>query len=186
MKTKKRVFSHKHYNSGDGMLTSSWGPAAWHFLHMISFNYPVHPSEADKAHYKKFMLSLQYVLPCKYCRENLAKNFKLLPIREEDLKSRSAFSKYVFLLHETINKMLQKKKSNLSYSDVRERYEHFRSRCSKKQKQTNIHVKQKKEKGCTEPLHGKKSKCIIHIVPQSDKRNTFQINKQCLKTRKKK
>ena len=26
-----------------------------------------------------------------------------------------------------------------------------------------------KEKGCTEPLYGKKSKCIIKIVPQEEK-----------------
>jgi hypothetical protein len=35
----------------------------------------------------------------------------------------------VYKLHETVNKML-KKKSGLTYCDVRERYEHFRSRCT--------------------------------------------------------
>ena len=193
MKTKKkRIFSQKHYTSGDGMLTTSWGPAAWHFLHTISFNYPVEPSEMDKKHYKHFLLSLQYVLPCKYCRENLKKNFQLLPITPEVLESRASFSKYIFRLHNLINNMLKKKKNNLTFSDIRERYEHFRSRCTKSNNNNNNNLRpqstkiRKKEKGCTESLHGKKSKCIIHIVPQSDKRNTFQINKQCLKTRKKK
>ena len=27
---KKRVFTKKHYMSGDGMLTSVWGPSLWH------------------------------------------------------------------------------------------------------------------------------------------------------------
>ena len=37
-KTKKiYVFKKNDYNSGDGMLTSTWGPAQWHFLHMMSF-----------------------------------------------------------------------------------------------------------------------------------------------------
>jgi hypothetical protein len=40
-----------------------------------------------------------------------------------------------------------------------------------------------KEKGCTEPLYGKKSKCIIKIVPQENKEKTFQINKKCIKKR---
>ena len=44
-------------------------------------------------------------------------------------------------------------------------------------------LKKKKEKGCTEPLYGQKSKCIINIVPQSVKGPTLQIDKQCIKTR---
>ena len=40
-----------------------------------------------------------------------------------------------------------------------------------------------KEKGCTEPLYGKKSKCIIKIVPQEDKGATFQMDKKCVKSR---
>ena len=43
--------------------------------------------------------------------------------------------------------------------------------------------KTQKEKGCTEPLYGKKSKCIIKIVPQEEKCKTLQIDKKCIKTR---
>ena len=70
-KTKKYVFTKKDYNSGDGMLTSVWGAAQWHFLHMISFNYPVNPTVEDKKHYKDYIYNLRYILPCKYCRINL-------------------------------------------------------------------------------------------------------------------
>ena len=41
----------------------------------------------------------------------------------------------------------------------------------------------KKESGCTEPLKGEKSKCIIKIVPQRYKCKTFQMNKTCKKYR---
>ena len=61
---KKRVFKKKDYYSGDGMLTTVWGPSMWHFLHTMSFNYPVEPTLEDKTHYKEFILSLQHVLPC--------------------------------------------------------------------------------------------------------------------------
>ena len=70
-KRNKRVFTKKNYMSGDGMLTTVWGPSMWHYLHTMSFNYPVKPSDDDRKHYKNFILSLQYVLPCKYCRINL-------------------------------------------------------------------------------------------------------------------
>jgi hypothetical protein len=75
------------------------------------------------------------------------------------------------------------KKSGLTYDDVRNRYEHFRSRCSK-ETITNIKNKEKsngkkKENGCTNPLYGKKSKCIIKIVPQETKCKTFQMDSKC-------
>jgi len=184
----RRVFSKKDYNSGDGMLTNVWGPAMWHYLHIMSFNYPNNPTQKDKKHYKDFVTNLQYVLPCKYCRINLANNFKKKPLQMCDMKNREMFSKYVYELHETVNKMLNKK-SNLTYCDVRERYEHFRSRCTDEKpkvftfKKTKLTSKNRKEKGCTEPLYGKKSKCIINIVPQEDRSATFKMDKKCIKTR---
>jgi len=126
---KKRIFTKKDYNAGDGMITSVWGPPLWHYLHTMSFNYPVNPTSEEKKNYRNFILNLKYVLPCKYCRTNLKTNFKQLPIKMCDMKNRESFSKYVYNLHELVNKMLDKT-SNLSYCDVRERYEHFRSRCT--------------------------------------------------------
>ena len=178
---KKRVYTKKDYMSGDGFLTSVWGPAMWHFLHTMSFNYPVHPSEEDKQNYKQFVLSLQKILPCKYCRMNLIKNFKKLPLTEKDMKDRETFSRYIFNLHELVNKMLGKK-SGLTYCEVRERYEHFRSRCTVQEEKEKENKKEdKKEKGCTIPLHGKKAKCVIKIVPQEEKCETFQMDKRCVK-----
>lgn len=168
---KKRVFNDSNYNSGDGMLTTVWGPSMWHYLHIMSFNYPLHPTKADKKHYRDFILNLQNVLPCKYCRINLKSNFKKLPLTFADMKDRDSFSRYVYNLHELVNKMLHKQ-SNLTFDDVRDRYEHFRSRCNKK-----IPVKIKtEERGCTDPLNGQKAKCILKIVPQEEKCETFQMN----------
>ena len=173
-KTKKnRVFKRNDYNAPDGMITSVWGPPLWHYLHTMSFNYPVTPTLEDKIHYRNFILNLKYVLPCKYCRMNLKTNFKQLPLKMSHMKNRETFSRYVYNLHELVNKMLNKK-SNLSYCDVRERYEHFRSRCNSVK---TIQIEKEKEKGCTDPLNGKKSKCIIKIVPQNEKGETFQMDK---------
>jgi hypothetical protein len=176
---KKRIFTKKQYTSGDGMLTTVWGPSMWHYLHTMSFNYPNNPTKEEREQYKSFILQLQYVLPCKYCRVNLTNNFKHMPIKECHMKNRFTFSKYMYDLHEIVNKML-KKKSNLSYCDVRERYEHFRARCSKKEKLFKFN-KTRKEKGCTESLYGKKAKCVIKIVPQENKCKTFQMDNKCVK-----
>jgi hypothetical protein len=174
-KNKNYIFSVENYKSGDGMLTSVWGPSLWHFLHTMSFNYPDTPSKQDKKYYKSFILQLENVLPCKYCRLNLEKNFKAMPLQNCHMKSRYSFSKYIYDLHEHINKMLGKT-SGLSYEDVQERYEHFRARCGKKKKTITI---KKRHKGCTEPLHKVKSKGIVSIVPASKKCESLQISSKC-------
>ena len=188
-KKTKKVYTKKDFKSGDGMLTTVWGPSLWHTLHTISFNYPVKPTLQDKKNYKRFIMNLRYVLPCKYCRMNFKKNLKELPLTEKALKSRHNFSRWMFKMHELINKMLGKK-SGLKYCDVRERYEHFRSRCTEDKQTIKVveiipkNKTRKKEKGCVEPLFGKKSKCIIKIVPKEEKTPTFQLDKKCIKKRK--
>ena len=194
-KTIKKTYSNEDYASGDGFLTTVWGPMMWSYLHTMSFNYPVHPTDENKTHYRDFIISLQYVLPCKYCRMNLANNLKKNPIQPCHMENRETFSRYVYDLHETVNKML-KKKVHLTYCEVRDRYENFRARCTQetpsifsfKQMQdtsvaNNANKINNKEKGCTVPLYGKKSKCIIKIVPQEEKHETFQMDKKCIKSK---
>ena len=194
------TYSEKDYQSNDGMLVSVWGPSQWHFLHTMSFNYPVHPTELQKEKYRDYVLNLKYVLPCGKCRKNLIENFRKLPLHVSHMKSRYTFSKYVYDLHELVNDMLNKK-SGLTYDMVRERYEHFRARCAKtkssnksstsnktkssnKKKQKHLlltKTRRRKEKGCTEPLVGEKSKCILKIVPEKTKCDTFSMDKKCIK-----
>jgi len=194
-KTKKNhIFSSKDYSSNDGFLTTVWGPAQWHMLHTISFNYPVNPTQEQKNNYRNYILSHQNVLPCGACRKNLASNLKHHPITMDHMKNRHTFSKYIYDLHEIVNEMLGKK-SGLTYCDVRERYEHFRARCVDKKpkvypkffktlKKRNKSGKEKNiEKGCTEPLYGEKARCILNIVPEEQKGESLQIDEKCLKSR---
>ena len=193
------TYSEKDYQSNDGMLVSVWGPSQWHFLHTISFNYPMHPTELQKKKYRDYVLNMKYVLPCGKCRKNLVENFRKLPLHVCHMKSRYTFSKYVYDLHELINEMLHKK-SGLTYDMVRERYEHFRARCAKSSKTKTTHklkpnktkkqrsgflskTRRRKENGCTEPLVGEKSKCILKIVPEKTKCDTFSMDKKCIKIR---
>jgi len=169
------IYTEQDYASNDGMLTTVWGPPMWHVLHTISFNYPVRPTDKQKNKYFGFLKSLLYVLPCGKCRDNLKINFRKLPLTMKHLKSRQTLSRYIYDLHELINTMLGKK-SGLSFDQVRERYEHFRSRCRTERKRIM-------EKGCTEPLVGVKAKCVLQILPNETKCDTFQIDKSCEKIR---
>ena len=80
------------------------------------------------------------------------------------------------------------KESGLTYEEVRERYEHFRARCTKEELNQRLfhytkNKTQKKEKGCVDPLYGVKSKCVLKIVPQKSKCKTFTMNNKCKKLR---
>jgi hypothetical protein len=167
------VFKNKDYNSNEGMLTYIWGPALWHTLHTISFNYPVKPTDKQKEDYSNFFLGLQNILPCKYCRDNYTKHLEKLPLNSSRLKNRESFSRWLFEMHELVNKNLNKK-SNLTYEEVKNRYENFRSRCL-----IDPNNKTQGKKGCTESLYGVKSKCVINIVPKKSKKETFKMDKKC-------
>jgi len=180
MLKKKNRFTKKQYMSGDGMLTKVWGPSLWHYLHTMSFNYPINPTILQKKKYRELILNMQYTLPCKHCRTNLKKNLKNKPLQKCHLKNRETFSKFIFQLHERINKQLGKT-SKLTYCQVRDRYENFRSRCDKTKKNNKIFkFTKKKHKGCTESLYGQKAKCIIKIVPQNNKTKSLSIDKKCI------
>ena len=150
-KTRKtQKFRHANYLSADGMVTSTWGPAKWHTLHMESFNYPVHPTDAQKQQYRTNLINMQHVLPCGKCRVNLDKNFSRLPPDMCHFKTRDTYSRYIYNLHELVNEMLNKK-SGLTFEMVRERYEKFRARCADKHHHTSTlsHAQKRKESGCT-------------------------------------
>ncbi len=167
----KKLYNKDDFLSSDGMITSIWGPPLWHYLHTISFNYPIQPTKEQKKYYKEFILLLKHTLPCKHCRDNLRNNLKQLPITSNVLENRHNFSIYVYELHELVNKMLGKK-SNLTYEQVRYRYEHFRARCDKTFNRKT--KKRAKEKGCVHPLYGKKkNKCVLKIVDKKSKSTSF-------------
>jgi hypothetical protein len=54
MKTKKKrnnLNKTMKNNQNNGFMTSIWGPAIWHFLHIVSFNYPIEPTNKNKRDY---------------------------------------------------------------------------------------------------------------------------------------
>ena len=169
------MWSREDFDSDSGMLTSVWGPALWHTLHTMSFNYPTAPDAATKRKYRRFMRSLQHVLPCLYCRENYSKNAASAGYSRDVFESRESFSRYIYRLHNQVNIMLGKPEYP-SYEKLRSKYENFRSRClADPQPECAGAV----ETGCTEPLYGKKSKCLIRIVPKESPHRTFAVDSQC-------
>lgn len=173
------IFSKADYNSGNGMSTLVWGPMQWNILHIMSFNYPVNPTETDKDNYHNYLMSLKHVLPCKSCRDNYNKNLTQSGYNRSKLKDRETFSRYIYDLHNTVNLMLGKPKYK-TYNEVRDRYEMFRAKCV-----NDTPIGSKYETGCTKPVNNIKSQCIIHIIPMVKNRETFIVDKKCIPIYKK-
>lgn len=181
------IFAESDFNSKNGMQTSIWGPNLWFVLHTISFNYPIHPTDVDKKNYTNFLMSLQYTLPCVYCRTNFKSNLKKSNFSQKVMLNRHTFSKFIYDLHNCVNVMLEKTVS-IPYEEVRDRYENFRSRCSEYEineisKKQSINIK---EKECSDSLYGNKSKTVIQIVPKTSKKQGFKVDPKCKTKRKKK
>jgi hypothetical protein len=179
----KNIFNKKNYSSDNGFQTSVWGPLIWQTFHIISFNYPVNPSNIDKKNYKNWLLSFQFTLPCVYCRMNFKKNLKEVNFNYAVFNNRETFSRFIYDLHNCVNRMLGKK-IKISYEEVRDRYEHFRSRCSETEQTKELKSNErvvKKEKKCDASLYGPKSKTIIRVVPTTSKIPGFVIDKKCQK-----
>ena len=186
------LFSESDFKSKDGFLTNVWGPSMWLTLHTISLNYPCQPTKVQKKQYRTFFDSLQHVLPCGKCRENLGSNFKCTKYGDHVFDNRETLSKWVYQLHKCVNKMLGKTNS-VSYKKMRHTFENFRARCptsykKKNKRKENIGGKKLKNKctpivhesGCTNPVTGIKSKCILKIVPIECSQKTLKIDKRCL------
>lgn len=171
------TYTKKEYNSNNGMQTSVFGPI-WFTLHLISFNYPVNPTPKDKENYMNYIRSYKYVLPCIYCRTNFDTNLKEVKFGMSSMKNRESFSRFVYNLHNAVNKMLGKH-NTISYREVRDRYESFRSRCSDNKTKKEIseikkkQIKNKKEEKCHSSLYNTKGKAIIEIIPKKSKKKSF-------------
>lgn len=164
------MFRKEEYSDTGGMITSIWGPGMWHFLHTMSFNYPVKPTKKDKDQYESFIQSLQHVLPCRYCRDNYGKNLKSAKWKRGVLKNRDTFSRFVYRLHNEVNRQLGKR-CDLSYETVRDRYEGYRSRCMTPKEIATL-MSKKTETGCIHPVFGESRRAIIVVKRKSECRGT--------------
>jgi hypothetical protein len=173
------VFTEDMYNSRDGMLTSVWGPAFWHVLHTISFNYPPTPDRAQRKAYYRFIKCIGDVLPCGHCRRNYVHNLIECGFGKSCFRNRHTFSKFVFDLHNHVNSMLNKT-TERDFNRVRKRYENFRSRCVVPPEDVRVERDDATtERGCVDPMYGTKSKCVIRIVPKQSKHRPFAVHRQC-------
>jgi len=154
-----------------GIQTRVWGPAGWLFLHSIAQNYPWKPDQEKKENYLTFFKQVGNVLPCRYCRESYQK-FITEPGTELNMsvmESRKTFVKWLYLVHNKVNKKLGVKKVP-SIQKVWNRYESYRSKCTK-----SPEIPDKPKKGCHDPLNGYRKKCIVNVIKVDSEGNPLSF-----------
>ena len=117
----------------NGFQTNVWGPGAWLFLHCITLNY----NPVFKKQYYIFFRIIQYILPCKGCRDNYSYSInksKSLKFTYSTLRNRETLSRWLFHVH---NFVRCKTKNKITYSNnekgyksMLDFYERFRAKCS--------------------------------------------------------
>jgi len=144
-----------------GMQTKVWGPAGWIFLHSIVQNYPWNPTPQQKIYYRRFLSDVGQVLPCRYCRESYQKFAE--DLNDKALQNRKTLTKWLYNLHNKVNKKLGIPKSQWpSFDAVWRRYESYRASCKKT-------PENEKKKGCITPYSGSKKKCVVKIISAEKK-----------------
>lgn len=113
-----------------GFQTRVWGNQAWSFLHMISLNFPVNPTADDRRRYKAFFESLQWVLPCKSCRESYGRFInargKPTQLTVRTMKDRESVARWMYEVHCAVSGRI-KKPTPISFEGMCRKFEQFRA-----------------------------------------------------------
>jgi len=76
-------------------------------MHLISFEYPINPTEYDKRIYHDFYTSLKDVIPCEDCKKHYREHITRYPLTPH-LDSRDNLVKWVIQVHNFVNTSLGK------------------------------------------------------------------------------
>lgn len=113
-----------------GFQTRLWGVCTWPFLHMISLNFPVRPTAEDRRRYLGFFQSLQWVLPCKSCRESYAKFItargKPTELTLRTVKDRESVARWMYAVHCAVSNRIGKE-TTVSFEGMCRKFERFRA-----------------------------------------------------------
>jgi hypothetical protein len=97
-----------------------WGPHLWKFMHYLTLSYPDNPDIAEQNKFRNFFMMIGQYLPCEKCRVNYKTNIQTLPLTDVVLSSRNNLIKWLFDLHNIVNK--ETGKTQITYDKFNDIY----------------------------------------------------------------
>jgi FAD-linked sulfhydryl oxidase len=95
-----------------------WGPAAWKFLHTLTFKYSDKPTFQEQKDAEHLFASLKSLLPCEKCRNHYDLEITAQP---PDTRSKYHLSSWLVDIHNRVNVRLGK--TRVSYADAIKMYD---------------------------------------------------------------
>ena len=90
-----------------------WGPHYWFFLHTISMSYPLHPNAVTKKKYYEFVQNIPLFIPVESIAGDFSKLLDKYPVQPY-LDNRESFVRWMWFIHNKINKKLEKPQITLN------------------------------------------------------------------------
>ena len=90
-----------------------WGPHYWFFLHTISMSYPIHPNAVTKKKYYDFVQNIPLFIPVESIAGEFSKLLDQYPVQPY-LDNKESFIRWMWFIHNKINKKLEKPQISLN------------------------------------------------------------------------
>jgi len=90
-----------------------WGPHYWFFLHTIAMSYPIHPNAVTKKKYYDFVQNIPLFIPVESMAGEFSKLLDQYPVQPY-LDNKESFIRWMWFIHNKINKKLEKPEISLN------------------------------------------------------------------------
>ena len=108
-----------------------WGPHYWFFLHTIAMSYPIHPNAVTKRKYYDFVQNIPLFIPVESMAGEFSKLLDQYPVQPY-LDNKESFIRWMWFIHNKINKKLEKPQISLNdfYVNYYEEYKPINEKMS--------------------------------------------------------
>ena len=108
-----------------------WGPHYWFFLHTIAMSYPIHPNAVTKKKYYDFVQNIPLFIPVESMAGEFSKLLDQYPVQPY-LDNKESFIRWMWFIHNKINKKLEKPQISLNdfYVNYYEEYKPMNEKMS--------------------------------------------------------
>lgn len=104
----------------DNISPNVWGPALWQTSYLITYAYPVNPTQEDKTAMINWFGQYKKILPCERCRYNFTNHLAKYPLDDKALANKYTLMQWLVNMNNEVNKMTGK--PSITLNDAYEKY----------------------------------------------------------------